>query len=65
MIDQGDFQISRKYWNKLTDYWSNNEVKEGKEFAILTNIIHQEWSDMSVKDHAGIYRFYEKRQQLD
>jgi hypothetical protein len=22
--------------NKLTDYWSNNEVKQGEEFAILT-----------------------------
>jgi hypothetical protein len=26
--------------NKLTDYRSNNEIEEGKEFAILTNIIH-------------------------
>jgi hypothetical protein len=40
--------------NKLTDYWSNNEVKEGKEFAILTNIIHQEWSDVSIKEHKNI-----------
>jgi sulfur relay (sulfurtransferase) DsrC/TusE family protein len=32
--------------NKLTDYWSENEVKKGEEFAILTNIIHQEWSDL-------------------
>src|SRR3989344_520417 len=37
--------------NKLTDYWKNNEVKERDEFAILTNIIHQEWSDLSVKEH--------------
>ena len=37
--------------NKLTDYWRNHEVKEGEEFAILTNIIHQEWSDLTVKDH--------------
>ena len=37
--------------NKLTDYWSEHKVKEGEEFAILTNIIHQEWSDVSVKDH--------------
>lgn len=40
--------------NKLTEYWSNNEVREGKEFAILTNIIHQEWSDLSVKEHKSI-----------
>lgn len=37
--------------NKLTDYWSDHETKEGKEFAILTNIIHQEWAGLSVKDH--------------
>jgi len=37
--------------NKLTDYWKNNKVKEQDEYAILTNIIHQEWSDLSVKEH--------------
>jgi DNA-damage-inducible protein D len=37
--------------NKLTDYWANHKVKQGEEFAILTNIIHQEWSGVSVKEH--------------
>lgn len=37
--------------NKLTDYWKDHEVKEGEEFAILTNIIHQEWTGITVKDH--------------
>ncbi len=37
--------------NKLTDYWKNNEVKKHDEYAILTNIIHQEWSDLSVRGH--------------
>ena len=37
--------------NKLTDYWSEHQVKQGLEIAILTNIIHQEWSGVSVKDH--------------
>jgi len=37
--------------NKLTDYWKTHNVKEGTEFAILTNIIHQEWTDLSIKDH--------------
>ena len=37
--------------NKLTDYWATHEVKKGQEFAILTNIIHQEWSGVSVKEH--------------
>ena len=40
--------------NKLTDYWSEHEVKEGEEFAILTNIIHQEWSDLSIKAHKNL-----------
>jgi len=40
--------------NKLTDYWKNNEVKAQDEYAILTNIIHQEWSDFSVKEHKNL-----------
>ncbi len=40
--------------NKLTDYWKNHEVKEQNEYAILTNIIHQEWSDLTVKQHKNI-----------
>ena len=40
--------------NKLTDYWSTHDVKEGQEYAILTNLIHQEWSDVSVKEHKAI-----------
>ncbi|MDL2266991.1 Bro-N domain-containing protein, partial [Desulfovibrio sp. OttesenSCG-928-G15] len=40
--------------NKLTDYWKDHEVKEGKEYAILTNIIHQEWSGVSVKQHKDL-----------
>jgi len=41
-------QVTR---NKLTDYWREHEIKAGQEFAILTNIIHQEWTGVSVKDH--------------
>ena len=37
--------------NKLTDYWSEHDIKKGSEFAILTNIIHQEWSGVSVAQH--------------
>jgi len=40
--------------NKLTDYWKNNEVKEQDEYAILTNIIHQEWSDLTVLEHKSL-----------
>jgi len=42
--------------NKLTDYWKNNEVKKQDEYAILTDIIHQEWSDLSVKEHKNLKR---------
>jgi DNA-damage-inducible protein D len=37
--------------NKLTDYWRDHEINEGAEFAILTNIIHEEWTGVSVKEH--------------
>jgi len=40
--------------NKLTDYWRNNEVEEKDEFAILTNIIHEEWSGLSIKNHKSL-----------
>jgi hypothetical protein len=37
--------------NKLTDYWKDHEIKGEEEYAILTNIIHQEWSGVPVKKH--------------
>jgi NAD-dependent DNA ligase len=37
--------------NKLTDYWKESGIEEKKEFAILTNIIHQEWTGLSVNKH--------------
>jgi len=37
--------------SKLTDYWKEHDIKEGKEFAILTNIIHHEWAGLTVKEH--------------
>jgi len=40
--------------NKLTDYWKDHEIKEGEQYAILTNIIHQEWSGLSVKEHKNL-----------
>ena len=40
--------------NKLTDYWKDHEIKGEEEYAILTNIIHQEWSGVSVKKHKEI-----------
>ena len=40
--------------NKLTDYWKDAGVKEGDEFAILTHIIHSEWTGLSVAEHRQI-----------
>lgn len=40
--------------NKLTDYWKDHEISKGEEYAILTNIIHQEWSGLSVKEHKNL-----------
>lgn len=37
--------------NKLTDYWKDHEIDRETEYAILTNMIHQEWSGLSVKRH--------------
>ena len=37
--------------NKLTDYWKQSGVEKADEFALLTNIIHQEWTGLTVKKH--------------
>lgn len=37
--------------NKLTDYWQAHGVTKSDDFAMLTNVIHQEWSDLSVAQH--------------
>ena len=40
--------------NKLTDYWKDHKITKEEEFAILTNIIHQEWSGLTVKEHKNL-----------
>lgn len=40
--------------NKLTDYWKESGVEKTDEFAMLTNIIHQEWTGLSVKEHKNL-----------
>jgi len=40
--------------NKLTDYWTDHKIKGEEEYAILTNIIHQEWTGVSVQKHKEI-----------
>ena len=40
--------------NKLTDYWKESGVEKADEFALLTNIIHKEWTGLSVKKHKEV-----------
>lgn len=40
--------------NKLTDYWRQSGVEKSDEFAFLTNIIHQEWTGLTVKKHKDL-----------
>lgn len=40
--------------NKLTDYWKKSGVEKSDEFAFLTNIIHQEWTGLTVKKHKDL-----------
>ena len=40
--------------NKLTDYWQDHEISKEEEYAFLTNLIHQEWSGISVRKHKDI-----------
>jgi len=40
--------------NKLTDYWKESGVSKNDEFAFLTNIIHQEWTGLTVKKHKDL-----------
>lgn len=40
--------------NKLTDYWKDHAVSGEREYALLTNLIHQEWSGVSVRQHKDL-----------
>lgn len=45
---------SQETRNKLTDYWKENGVEKANEFAFLTNIIHQEWTGLTVSEHKSL-----------
>ena len=36
---------------QLSDVWKDGDIKEGKEFAILTNEIYKSWSGMNAKEY--------------
>ena len=40
--------------NKLTDYWKEHEIRKESQFALLTDIIHREWTGLKVKEHKSL-----------
>jgi hypothetical protein len=40
--------------NKLTDYWQTHKNNKTRRIYNLTNIIHEEWSDLTVKEHKNL-----------
>lgn len=40
--------------NELTDEWRKRGIKESKDFAVLTAILHKETFDVTVKQHKAI-----------
>lgn len=46
--------LSQETRNKLTDYWKDSGVKEGNEYATLTDIIHKEWSELTTRQHKNL-----------
>jgi DNA-damage-inducible protein D len=40
--------------NKLIDYWADHGIETLNEYAKLTNVIHQEWSGLTVKGHKNL-----------
>jgi hypothetical protein len=47
--------------NKLTDYWKEHGVEKSDEFALLTNIIHQEFVQTTM-DNATSIQLFEAKQ---
>ena len=45
--------MGKEIRGQLTDVWKKGGV-EGKEFAMLTDVIHKEWSGLTTKDHKNL-----------
>lgn len=46
--------VGQEIRNKLTEYWRTHEVDESKYFALLSNIIHKGWSDLTITEHKNL-----------
>jgi len=42
--------IGQETRNKLTDYWQDHGIERPDEYALLTNIIHKEWSGVTTRE---------------
>jgi len=47
---------------RLTDYWKGHEIRRESKFAILTDIVHREWTELKVQEHKALKGL--KRQNL-
>lgn len=46
--------------NELTEEWKNRGVKEGREFAILTDEISKAWSSMTTREYKDFKRLHKE-----
>ncbi|HPL93005.1 MAG TPA: BRO family protein [bacterium] len=46
--------VGQEIRNKLTEYWRTHDVDESKDFALLSNIIHKGWSDLTITEHKNL-----------
>lgn len=46
---------------ELTNEWKNKGLKEGSQFAILTDIITKAWSDKTTKEYKILIRFKKRK----
>ncbi len=43
--------MSQETRHRLTEYWGEHGIEESEEYRLLTNIVHEGWSRLTVKEH--------------
>lgn len=43
--------MSQETRHRLTEYWGSHGITEGEEYRMLTNVVHEAWSNMTVQEH--------------
>lgn len=46
--------MSQETRQRLTEYWGTHGITEGEEYRMLTNIVHEAWSNMTVQEHKNL-----------